>query len=50
MKPLAQIGFMPEALSSKPQPYKHSWRPGAPIKKLLQDGLIRQMIITNGEN
>lgn len=29
MKPLAQIGFMPEALSSRPHPYKHNWRPGA---------------------
>jgi xylan 1,4-beta-xylosidase len=28
MKPLAQIGFMPEALSSKPQPYQHKWTPG----------------------
>lgn len=28
MKPLAQIGFMPEALSSKPQPYRHHWKPG----------------------
>jgi len=28
MKPLAQIGFMPEALSSKPVPYKHNWKPG----------------------
>ena len=34
MKPLAQIGFMPEALSSKPQPYKHSWRPGASYKEV----------------
>jgi xylan 1,4-beta-xylosidase len=34
MKPLAQIGFMPEALSSKPQPYKHSWRPGAPYREV----------------
>ena len=34
MKPLAQIGFMPEALSSKPQPYKHNWRPGAPYKEV----------------
>src|SRR6188508_275481 len=34
MKPLAQIGFMPEALSSKPQPYKHSWRPGAPYQEV----------------
>ncbi|MBS0028285.1 GH39 family glycosyl hydrolase [Chitinophaga sp. 22321] len=28
MKPLAQIGFMPEALSTNPQPYRHYWRPG----------------------
>ena len=34
MKPLAQIGFMPEALSSNPQPYKHSWRPGASYKEV----------------
>ncbi len=25
MKPLVEIGFMPEALSVKPQPYKHDW-------------------------
>jgi len=25
MKPLAEIGFMPEALSVKPQPYRHEW-------------------------
>lgn len=29
MKPLAQIGFMPEALSIKPSPYRHYWKPGA---------------------
>ncbi len=28
MKPLAQIGFMPEALSTNPQPYRHYWKPG----------------------
>ena len=28
MKPLIEIGFMPEALSTKPQPYKHDWAPG----------------------
>ncbi len=27
MKPLAEIGFMPEALSTKPNPYKHNWDP-----------------------
>ncbi|HEX4946848.1 MAG TPA: beta-xylosidase [Blastocatellia bacterium] len=25
MKPLVEIGFMPEALSVKPQPYQHDW-------------------------
>jgi len=25
MKPLVEIGFMPEALSIKPQPYRHDW-------------------------
>ncbi|MNK47412.1 Beta-xylosidase [compost metagenome] len=29
MKPLAQIGFMPEALSTHPIPYQHQWKPGA---------------------
>ncbi|WP_080054896.1 GH39 family glycosyl hydrolase [Spirosoma aerolatum] len=28
MKPIAQIGFMPEALSTKPKPYRHYWKPG----------------------
>ena len=28
MKPLVEIGFMPEALSSKPVPYRHFWKPG----------------------
>jgi xylan 1,4-beta-xylosidase len=27
MKPLVEIGFMPEALSVKPQPYRHDWGP-----------------------
>ncbi len=27
MKPMAQIGFMPEAMSTHPQPYKHNWGP-----------------------
>ncbi len=30
MKPLAQLGFMPEALSIHPQPYQHNWKPGDP--------------------
>lgn len=28
IKPYAQIGFMPEALSTRPQPYQHNWQPG----------------------
>jgi xylan 1,4-beta-xylosidase len=28
MKPLVEIGFMPEAMSARPQPYKHEWVPG----------------------
>lgn len=34
MKPLAQIGFMPEALSTHPQPYQHNWKPGDPYNKI----------------
>jgi xylan 1,4-beta-xylosidase len=28
VRPYAQIGFMPEALSTRPEPYQHEWRPG----------------------
>jgi xylan 1,4-beta-xylosidase len=29
LKPYVQIGFMPKALSSKPEPYQHAWTPTA---------------------
>jgi xylan 1,4-beta-xylosidase len=29
MKPLVEIGFMPEAMSTNPQPYKHQFVPGS---------------------
>jgi len=29
VRPYVQIGFMPQALSVKPEPYKHSWSPTA---------------------
>lgn len=29
VKPYAQIGFMPKALSTRPEPYQHSWTPQA---------------------
>lgn len=28
IRPLVEIGFMPEALSSHPSPYRHFWKPG----------------------
>lgn len=28
LKPYVQIGFMPEALSTRPTPYQHNWIPG----------------------
>ncbi len=28
IKPMAQMGFMPQALSTKPEPYRHFWKPG----------------------
>jgi xylan 1,4-beta-xylosidase len=34
MKPLVEIGFMPEALSTKPQPYRHDWAPGLPYTRI----------------
>lgn len=30
VRPYAQIGFMPQALSVAPEPYQHAWRPGFP--------------------
>ena len=35
MKPLAQIGFMPQALSTKPEPYRHFWKPGDPYNDII---------------
>lgn len=33
-KPLVEIGFMPEALSTNPQPYRHHWEPGKPYDEI----------------
>jgi xylan 1,4-beta-xylosidase len=35
MKPLAQIGFMPQALSQRPLPYQHHWKPGTPYQDIM---------------
>ena len=34
IRPYAEIGFMPEALSIKPEPYQHEWRPGLPYDEI----------------
>lgn len=34
MKPLMEIGFMPKALSTNPQPYRHDWEPGDPYNEV----------------
>lgn len=34
MRPLVQIGFTPEALSTHPKPYKHHWKPGDPYNDI----------------
>ena len=34
VRPYAQIGFMPKALSSHPEPYRHEWRPGLPYDRI----------------
>ncbi len=34
MKPLVQLGFMPEALSVKPRPYQHTWSPDKPYSNI----------------
>ncbi len=36
LKPLAEISFMPEALSTKPQPYRHYWQPGQPYGEIFK--------------
>ncbi len=34
VRPYTQIGFMPQALSTKPDPYRHEWRPGLPYDRV----------------
>lgn len=34
VRPYAQIGFMPQALSTQPDPYRHEWRPGIPYDRI----------------
>jgi xylan 1,4-beta-xylosidase len=34
MKPIVEIGFMPQALSTKPVPYRHDWAPGLDYNRI----------------
>ena len=34
VKPYVQIGCMPQALSTNPEPYQHDWRPGFPYNDI----------------
>jgi xylan 1,4-beta-xylosidase len=34
IRPYAQIGFMPKALSTHPEPYQHTWAPGQPYNRI----------------
>ena len=34
VKPYVEMGFMPQALSSHPEPYQHQWRPGLPYEEI----------------
>jgi xylan 1,4-beta-xylosidase len=34
IRPYVEIGFTPEALSRKPEPYQHAWRPGLPYDEI----------------
>ena len=35
VRPFAQVGFMPLALSTQPEPYRHEWRPGLPYENII---------------
>ncbi len=34
VRPYVQLGFMPQAMSTKPDPYMHEWRPGMPYDEV----------------
>lgn len=34
VRPYVQLGFMPQAMSIKPEPYMHEWRPGLPYDEV----------------
>jgi xylan 1,4-beta-xylosidase len=34
VRPYMEIGFMPRALSTRPEPYQHRWKPGDPYESI----------------
>jgi xylan 1,4-beta-xylosidase len=34
VRPYVEVGFMPEAMSTHPEPYRHHWKPGDPYKDI----------------
>ncbi len=51
VRPYVEIGFMPEALSTNPEPYQHHWTPKAKYNEIFSPaGLIRRRITRNGRN
>jgi len=34
VRPYVEVGFMPKALSTRPEPYQHEWRPGLPYDEI----------------
>ena len=49
-KPYVQIGFMPKALSLRPEPYEHHWKPGDNYNDIYTGwtSVRRATITTNG--
>lgn len=35
VRPFVQVGFMPQALSTHPEPYQHEWRPGLRYEQII---------------
>ena len=48
LKPYVQIGFMPQALSVKPEPYQHHWSPRG--RAVRPAGPIRRQITASGKS
>ena len=50
VRPFAQIGFMPEALSTHPQPYQHRWTPQARYEEIMTGWAYPPKVTSGGAN